>query len=540
MITRHEPEQHEPEQDGPEESAGSAAPDDAADASSTRPELATPGAVAPGLPGGDITTIIALAKAELAGEAHQRQPAGTSETQPMPIVTALLRPLDSIPSARTAPDAEAAEVTAAEPMADVAEPVEAQEDKAVEAAEAAPVAEEAGQASAPKIPFPPPALLPEDDPNATNQLLPSSGLTGLDVLGALEDSSDALPFAAAVAALTGDSGAGLNAGPPEGLKEGLAAGIADEVDPNWAMADQPTLLALPPRAPKHPDRPAFLETGEQDVWPPRPAPATAHLREDGETPPPFQPSANPRPIPRPATRPILANERLASPTGKRPLGNTDAAYSDPRMRRYVELQLQRGAHQQGQRGPVDLPPVAQMVRQWWSDLMPGLRQALDHQHEARASGVYPLPAHDTAPNVGTRLGDVFGRLGAAVRDLGGRAQSAALPALKELHERAEQAAQAIVGKIEGPQVRQQAPFLGPGRVAVFFRQGVTVGQAQRLLLVHRAQPMRLIPRKHGFLARVMPGRESEVGAELRKHPFVRDVVYLEYEDQGDDDQAAAR
>jgi hypothetical protein len=198
------------------------------------------------------------------------------------------------------------------------------------------------------------------------------------------------------------------------------------------------------------------------------------------------------------------------------------------MRRLVELRLQRGAHNDGQRGPDDNAPVAQVVRQWWSDLLPGLAQALDHMHEARESGVYPIPAHEAAP-VG-RLGDAFGRVTRAARDLSERAQAAAAPAFTRLHERAEHAAQALVDKIEGPQVRQQAPLLGPGRVAVFFQQGVTVVQAQRLLMTNRARPMRLIPRRHGFLALVQPGQEPVVGEQLRQHPYVRDVVYLEYDD----------
>jgi hypothetical protein len=79
-------------------------------------------------------------------------------------------------------------------------------------------------------------------------------------------------------------------------------------------------------------------------------------------------------------------------------------------------------------------------------------------------------------------------------------------------------------------VRQQAPFLGPGRIAVLFRPGVTVGQAQRLLLTAQARPLRLIPRKHGFLALVRPGSEEEIAERLRQHPYVRDVIYIEYDE----------
>jgi hypothetical protein len=105
--------------------------------------------------------------------------------------------------------------------------------------------------------------------------------------------------------------------------------------------------------------------------------------------------------------------------------------------------------------------------------------------------------------------------------------------LQELHAQAETAASALVQKLETPVTRQQAPLLGPGRIAVFFKQGVTVGQAQSLLGASRARPIRLIPRKHGFLALVAPGTEAEVSIRLREHPYVRDVAYLEYNEFGE-------
>jgi hypothetical protein len=346
--------------------------------------------------------------------------------------------------------------------------------------------------------------------------------------------------------------------------------ILDEVDDEWALADQPTVQMAPqmlarvmppvptperpsvvrplsgqapraepltprpelrtpraepltPRPEPVTPRPAFLETGEQDVWPPRPTmpPAQAPTPAAAAAP-------TPTPIPRPPVRSQPTTGRIPSPTGRPPLRGQPAAYSSPRMRRLVELRLQRDAHKGGQRGPTDNPPVAQMVRQWWSDLLPGLATALDHQHEARESGMYPIPAHVNTPS--SPLGDAFGRLASAMRELGGKARATASPALtrlQEFHDKAEQAAQAVVDRIEGP-VRQQGPLLGPGRLAVFFEQGVTVGQAQRLLMTNHARPMRLIPRRHGFLALVQPGRESAVGAQLKQHPYVRDVVFMAY------------
>ena len=314
------------------------------------------------------------------------------------------------------------------------------------------------------------------------------------------------------------------------------SGIPDEVNAEWALADQPTIQIMPPRT-KAP-RPAYLETGEQAVWPPRPTPPPAPAVRPAEpsSASSDRPSRGPVPIPRPPSfsrppiRPPTPQGRIPSPTGRTPRGPAAAAYSDPRMRRLMDLRQRREAHAEGQQPVGENPPVAQVVRQWWSDLLPGLSQALDHQHEARASGVHPIPAHEPSPLAG--LGDAFGRLAAVVRDLGERAQSAAMPALTRLHDRAEQAAQALVDRIEGPPVRQQAPLLGPGRLAVFFRQGVTVGQAQRVLVSNQVRPMRLIPRRHGFLGMVQPGYEAEVGEQLRQHPYVRDVVYLRYDENG--------
>jgi hypothetical protein len=198
------------------------------------------------------------------------------------------------------------------------------------------------------------------------------------------------------------------------------------------------------------------------------------------------------------------------------------------MERFQELRNTRTAHEQGSRAPNDPSQVGELVRQWWADLLPGLRTALSYQREARASGMHPLPA--TAPTTVSRLGDAFGRLAASAREAAGRASAAAAPHLRRLHDQAEQAAQALIDRIEGSPVRQQAPFLGPGRIAVLFRPGVTVGQAQRLLLTAQARPLRLIPRKHGFLALVRPGSEEEIAERLRQHPYVRDVIYIEYDE----------
>lgn len=214
------------------------------------------------------------------------------------------------------------------------------------------------------------------------------------------------------------------------------------------------------------------------------------------------------------------------PAGSPPGGVPRAALPNPRMERFQRLHGQRVARADGDPNADGHKPVAELVRQWWSDLLPGLRTGLAHQHEARASGVRPIPAYESAPT--SRLGDVFGRLTATARGITERSRAVAAPKLKRLHDQAEQAAHALVGRIEGSTVAQQAPFLGPGRIAIFFRNGVSVGQAHALLVKRQARPMRLIPRKHGFLAHVAPGQEVEIAEGLRDHPYVRDVAYIEY------------
>ncbi|HEV8190235.1 MAG TPA: hypothetical protein VGP82_01945, partial [Ktedonobacterales bacterium] len=298
-------------------------------------------------------------------------------------------------------------------------------------------------------------------------------------------------------------------------------GIADEVD-EWSVADQPT-IQLPPRM----ARPSadFLTTGDHKSWPLHAA-APVSIPYPGR--PPVRPSFPRRePIARPAE---IQGARLAGPDGRRvppPAGVSHAIASDPRMKRFQELEKRRVTPS----SPQEDQPVTEAVRQWWSDLRPGLQRALRHQHEARASGTFPIPAHEPVPS--SRLGDAFGRLGASARGLTEKAQAVAGPAIKRLHDQAEQAAQAIIERFEGSAMRQQEPFLGPGRIAIFFRSGVTVGQAQRLLSASQARPMRIIPRKHGFLAYVKPGFEVEISERLRLHPYVRDVLYVDYDEYGD-------
>lgn len=308
--------------------------------------------------------------------------------------------------------------------------------------------------------------------------------------------------------------------------EASADDIADEIDPEeeWALADQPTIY-LPPRRQGPQSTPS--PGGPGWATPPAGHPIAPRLADFPgarrfEPPPRRQPGVPSRP----ASQSGHPSPRLASPTGKvaapPPPGVSPAALPDPRMQRFQRLREQREAHSDGQRAPGDQRPVAEVMRQWWGDLLPGLRRGLRHQHEALASGTHPIPAY--APEPQSRLGDAFGRLAKSARDLTDRAR----PALQRLHDQAEHAAQAIVGRFEQPTAVQQAPLLGPGRIAVFFRQGVTVGQAHGLLVKRQARPMRLIPRKHGFLAVVAPGREAEIGEGLRAHPYVRDVAYVEY------------
>jgi hypothetical protein len=317
--------------------------------------------------------------------------------------------------------------------------------------------------------------------------------------------------------------------------------ILDEVgdEDEWSLADQPTVQWTPQQIQQMQQlKPDFSPTGEQPSWPPRPGIADVAPESDashhdwrvGLPPrpqPPFPLNGSPR------TGAI--GPRLAAPDGRvappPPSASVAGAQPDPRMARFQELRGQRVAHGQGERADGEPSPVAASMRQWWNDVVPVVQKGLHIQREARASGMHPIPAYEVTAV--SRLGDAFGRLAASARELSERAQQAAAPTIKRLHDQVEQAAQGIISRFEGDPVRQQAPLLGPGRIAIFFRQGVSVGQAQRLLAASAARPMRLIPRKHGFLARVQQGKEAEVCERLRQHPYVSDVVYLEFNEYGE-------
>jgi hypothetical protein len=310
------------------------------------------------------------------------------------------------------------------------------------------------------------------------------------------------------------------------------AGPSDEVD-EWSIADQPTiylspqLLSRPKRRSTNTDLQA--QTGA-DTASPRELP---RYPSDYELPKPPLEERLPRWLAS-MDDPWPDTTRRSPQAGVPDRRRVPPVLPEARIDRLNRLREGRMAHQEGGRGPSDGRPVADIVRQWWRDLRPGLTSALNYQREARASGVHPIPAHE--PSQGSKLGDAFGRFAASARGMTGRAQSAVGPQLtrlQALHQQAESAASAFVQKIETPLNRQQAPLLGPGRVAVFFKPGVTVGQAQSLLGASRARPIRLIPRKHGFLALVLPGSEAEISERLREHPYVRDVAYVEYDEYGE-------
>jgi hypothetical protein len=324
------------------------------------------------------------------------------------------------------------------------------------------------------------------------------------------------------------------------------ADVFDEVeaDDEWSIADQPTIYLTPrPQTPPRRVTPPLAEAPTAELPAPRirrtladatgmPRPSLGSRPNGPRSAPPASGTRRNGP---PSAPTGYSRTRLASPEGEvispaPPDGIEPAALPDPRLQRFQRLRERRLKRDAGGQDARDPRPVADVARQWWNDLAPGVRKGLSHQHEARASGVHPIPAYEPAPS--SRLGDAFGRLAASARELGDRARAVAAPALKRIHAQTEQAAQALVHRIEGPAARQQAPLLGPGRIAVFFRQGVTVRQAHEALMDAHARPLRLIPRKHGFLAYVVPGSEAQVAATLRDHPHVDDVAYLEYDEFG--------
>ena len=314
-----------------------------------------------------------------------------------------------------------------------------------------------------------------------------------DMYGHDEDLAEGMAERFADSGFTGNS---FTNGFSDPLADDYEDDIPDETDDEWSVADQPTA--------------AIRHRTLAD------AQGAAHER-----------SARPE---------VLGGPRLASPDGALmpmtpPTGIPLSALANPRMERFQELREQRKAHERGERAPHDSPPVNERVRTWWMDLTPGLQRALKLQHEARESGTHAVPGYVvTVASAMLRMTDAFGRLAVSTRELANRAHATAGPALRRVHESAEAYAQALIEKLEGTPVQQQAAFLGPGRLAVLFKSGVTVGQAQRLLQHNEARPLRLIPRKHGFLALVQRGMEAEVADRLKQHPYVRDVIYMEYDD----------
>jgi hypothetical protein len=232
---------------------------------------------------------------------------------------------------------------------------------------------------------------------------------------------------------------------------------------------------------------------------------------------------------------LLGGPRYAAPDGKlmqmTPPTGVPPVAANVRRERFQELRESRKAHEQGGRAPHDTPHVSEVVRTWWRDLLPGVQGGLRAQHEARASGTYAAPEY--LATAVSWLGDVFGKVAVSTRELANRAQQNTAPTLKRWHQWAEQYAQGLIERLEGSPIQQQAPFLAPGRIAVLFRSGVSMAQAQRLLMNAQARPMRAIPNKHGFLALVRPGREADVAERLKLHPYVRDVIYMQYSPNDD-------
>ncbi|HEX6121768.1 MAG TPA: hypothetical protein VFY89_01345, partial [Ktedonobacterales bacterium] len=255
-------------------------------------------------------------------------------------------------------------------------------------------------------------------------------------------------------AATTDSMVGLSAASlidADAIPDEFPDEIPDESD-GWAVADQPTVV-LSPQAFKR-KRPDFLQTGEQAAWPPPPRRGTL-----GDVTPPIGLRGQDISAARPSG---LNGPQLASPDGEPVPSASEAGMartmmSNPRMHRFQELRRKRVAQEAGEPTPDDGKPVAEVVRQWWSDLRPGLERALRAQHEARASGLHPIPAHD-APAPRSRLGDAFGYIATSARELADRASKTAAPRLKQLHDRAERAAQALIQRFEGSELRQQGPL----------------------------------------------------------------------------------
>jgi hypothetical protein len=201
---------------------------------------------------------------------------------------------------------------------------------------------------------------------------------------------------------------------------------------------------------------------------------------------------------------------------------------------FARLRAERLAREDGQAQP-DEHTIAKTLQQWWNDLRPGIDRVLGRAHRGGSRGARSVSFHTSTqlPAVRIRPFDsdqvpAVQRLSETARQIGTRAQTAAMPALTKMHGRAERAAQALVDKIDerlGGRPPLQHVLLGPGRMIVAFASHISIRDAQLVITSVQGRALRRLVGYNAYLVLVPPGREAIYAERLHVYPEVTGVHF---------------
>ncbi len=303
---------------------------------------------------------------------------------------------------------------------------------------------------------------------------------------------------------------------------------ASEADAPTIVLDIHTLMATPP-IPSAPPRPP-----QPDVsYHPEP-------RRPTHPPSPVSPNSRPKPA-LPATSPLKdrASSGTSWPRVPQPFNPSSVQHgqhvADP-AGDFARLREQRLSHRLPT--PDNEPHVTAFtthLRDFWRSIKPGLDRVLGRSHRAGVRGVRSTTSQTSAqmPAISLKSLDedapsAPSRRSSTARELGSEAHDAALPALVKLHSRAERAAQRLIDRIDasmGAAPPMQHVLIGPGRMVVTFAPGVTIRNAQYVISMVSARPLRRIIGYNAYLVLVPPGRESRYADRFRSYHEVIGVHF---------------
>jgi hypothetical protein len=205
--------------------------------------------------------------------------------------------------------------------------------------------------------------------------------------------------------------------------------------------------------------------------------------------------------------------------------------SDNHAEQFARLHRQRLEREMGAiERTSEEPYITDKLRQWWTDIQPGINRILGRTqrtriHGSRTSGQLPavhIHGFDAiSPEPMRRLSD-------AARQIGNQAQTAATPAIKKFHERAERAAQKFVDKIDerlGGSPPLQHVLVGPGRMIVSFAPNISIRDAQIIIASVQARALRRLVGYNAYLVIVPPGREAHYAERFHGYREVTGVHF---------------